>query len=87
VKLLVTRYREQLSTESTKQVSAPSQQDRTSMGVVRRSADQWGFGLYDESDTYRYWFRTPTDPDRRVGYDIEGIHADGLPVVTERTLV
>ena len=59
----------------------------TRLGVVRRSSDGWGFGLYDESLTHRYWFRTRVDPASRSGEDPRSVQADGLPVVDESTLV
>lgn len=59
----------------------------TRLGVVRRSSDGWGFGLYDESLAHRYWFRTRVDPASRSGEDPRSIQADGLPVVEESTLV
>jgi hypothetical protein len=64
----------------------------TPMGLVRQSADGWGYGLYD--DEYRYWFRTPVRRASSAGGrlasskdDPEWIQADGLPVVTDQTLV
>lgn len=59
----------------------------TTRGVVRRSADGWGFGLYDLSNEYRYWFRTMVDPERRLHEDPYSIQHDGLPVVGPSTLV
>lgn len=70
----------------------PPVQVQTPMGVVRASADGWGFGLY-EGD-YRYWFRAPVaevfrpgTPGRSKQGDLEWIQQDGLPVIGERTLV
>lgn len=59
----------------------------TTRGVVRRSADGWGFGLYDQSNDYRYWFRTKGDAALRATEDPHLIQRDGLPVVEPSTLV
>lgn len=59
----------------------------TTRGVVRRSADGMGFGLYDRSNVYRYWFRTKVDQALRATEDPKSIQQDGLPVVEPTTLV
>ncbi len=59
----------------------------TTRGVVRRSADGMGFGLYDRSNVYRYWFRTKVDQAQRATEDPNSIQQDGLPVVEPTTLV
>lgn len=59
----------------------------TTRGVVRLSADRWGYGLYGPSNEYRYWFRTKVDPDLRGLEDPGSIHSDGLPQVAPATLV
>lgn len=59
----------------------------TDRGVIRRSADRWGYGLYDPSNEYRYWFRTKVDPDLRGLEDPGSIQAAGLPQVAPSTLV
>jgi hypothetical protein len=59
----------------------------TTRGVVRRSADGWGFGLYDRSNEYRYWFRTKVDLALRGIENPHSIQHDGLPIVEPSTLV
>lgn len=60
---------------------------QTSRGIVRRSADGWGFGLYDSENLYRYWFRTKVDQSLRAAEGPEQVQADGLPIVAPTTLV
>ena len=58
----------------------------TSRGVVRRSADGWGFGLYAPTNDYRYWFRTKVATAARATEDPRLIQRNGLPVVESSTL-